>query len=88
MGLLVCISNFPNFVVDFEELGADLRVVTGAGKGVDIVDPSDGALIVRIQTSYKVQNFACTGKDYKEFWLMGNGVVSRVKWNLQGQELK
>jgi hypothetical protein len=62
--------------------------VAGAGKGVDIVDPSDGTLIVRIQTNYTMQNFACTGYEYKEFWLMGNGDVSRVKWNLQGQELK
>jgi len=53
-----------------------------------MVDPSDGTLIVPIQANYTVQNFAWTGSDCKEFWLMGNGGVSRVKWNLQGQELK
>ncbi len=64
------------------------EIVTGAGHGVDVVDPSDGALLVRIQTNFTVQNFAWTGKDYKGFWLMGNSGVARVKWNLQGQELK
>ena len=62
--------------------------VTGAGHGVDIVDPGDGALLVRIQTNFTVQNFAWAGKDYQDFWLMGNSGVARVKWNLQGQELK
>lgn len=62
--------------------------VAGAGSGVDIVDPDDGALIMRIQTNFTVQNFAWTGTDYMDFWLMGNSGIARVKWNLQGQELK
>lgn len=62
-------------------------IVTGAGKGVDVLD-QDGALLVRIQTNYTVQNFAWTGRDYRTFWLIGQGGISRVEWNLQGQELK
>jgi hypothetical protein len=62
--------------------------VTGTGMGVDVIDPSEGTLILRIHTNYTVQNFAWTGTDYQDFWLMGQGGVSRVKWNLQGQVLK
>lgn len=62
-------------------------VVTGAGKGVDVLDVY-GTLLVRIQTNYTVQNFAWTGSDYKTLWLMGQGGISKVEWNLQGQELK
>lgn len=41
----------------------------------------------RIQTNYVVQNFAWVGENLTEFWLMGNGGISRVRWNLQGQDL-
>ncbi len=62
-------------------------VVTGTGKGVDVLD-QQGALLVRIQTNYTVQNFAWTGGDLKTFWLMGQGGISRVEWDLQGQDLR
>jgi sugar lactone lactonase YvrE len=61
-------------------------VVTGAGKGVDILDCS-GSLVLRIQTDYVVQNFAWVGQDLTEFWLMGQGGISRVRWELEGQDL-
>lgn len=61
-------------------------VVTGAGKGVDILDCS-GSLVLRIQTDYVVQNFAWVGETLTEFWLMGQGGISRVKWELKGQDL-
>lgn len=53
---------------------------------MDILD-SDGALLVRIQTNYTVQNFAWTGSELKTLWIMGNGGVSRVEWGLKGQVL-
>lgn len=62
-------------------------VVTGAGRGVDVID-EDGTLLVRVQTNFVVQNFAWTGKDLKTLWLMGNGGVAKVEWDLQGQDLK
>ena len=62
-------------------------IVTGTGKGVDVLD-QEGALLVRIQTNYTVQNFAWTGKDYRTFWLMGQGGISKVEWDLQGQDRK
>ncbi|KAH0290226.1 putative lactonohydrolase [Aureobasidium namibiae CBS 147.97] len=61
-------------------------VVTGAGKGVDVLDCS-GSLVLRIQTDYVVQNFAWAGGNLTEFWLMGQGGISRVKWELKGQDL-
>lgn len=62
-------------------------VVTGAGAGVDVLD-EDGTLLVRVQTKFLVQNFTWTGKDLKTLWLFGIGGISKVEWNLQGQELK
>ncbi|MCJ1424161.1 hypothetical protein MMC29_002048 [Sticta canariensis] len=62
-------------------------VVTGAGAGIDVID-EDGTLLVRVQANFPVQNFAWTGKDLKTLWLMGNGGVAKVEWDLQGQELK
>ncbi|KAL8942657.1 MAG: hypothetical protein Q9211_001303 [Gyalolechia sp. 1 TL-2023] len=61
-------------------------VVAGTGKGVDVLS-EQGDLLVRVQTNYTVQNFAWVGEGLKEFWLMGQGGISRVRWELQGQEL-
>lgn len=61
-------------------------VVTGAGEGVDVLD-EDGTLLVRVQTNYTVQNFAWTGKDLRTLWMFGDGGVSKVEWDLQGQRL-
>ena len=62
-------------------------VVTATGAGIDVID-SVGTLLVRVQTNYTVQNFAWTGADLKTLWLMGQGGISRVEWDLQGQELR
>jgi hypothetical protein len=40
-----------------------------------------------VQTNYTVQNFAWVGEDLTEFWIMGNNGVSRVRWDLKGQDL-
>lgn len=61
-------------------------ILTGAGKGVDVLD-STGQLLVRIQTNYTVQNFAWTGSELKTLWIMGNDGISKVEWNLQGVDL-
>ena len=65
-----------------------MSIVTGAGKGVDVIDPSDGTLLVRISTNFTVQNFAWTGANYEDLWIVGNSGVARVRWELAGQELK
>lgn len=54
---------------------------------MDVVDPEDGTVVVRIQTNFTVQNIVWTGADFKGFWLVGNSGIARVSWELQGQEL-
>lgn len=76
-----------DWVPDGLKVARNGYVVTGSGKGIDVLD-SCGTLLVRVQTNYTVQNFAWTGNDFKTLWLMGQGGVSKVEWNLQGQELK
>ena len=61
-------------------------IVTGAGNGVDVLDHT-GTLLVRVQTNYTVQNFAWTGKHLKTLWMVGNGGISKVEWDLEGQDL-
>jgi hypothetical protein len=63
------------------------NAVTGAAKGVDVLD-EDGTLLVRVQTNFTVQNFAWTGSRWEDLWIVGNGGAARVKWNLPGQELR
>ena len=59
-------------------------MVTAAGYGVDVLD-EQGALLVRIQTSYTAVNLQWTGKDRETLWIVGIGGISRVTWNLKGQ---
>ncbi|KAI9841698.1 MAG: hypothetical protein M1837_000430 [Sclerophora amabilis] len=75
-----------DWVPDGLKVARNGYIVTGAGKGVDVLD-TYGTLLVRVQTNYTVQNFAWTGPDYKTLWVMGQGGISKVEWNLQGQEL-
>ncbi|RAK93619.1 lactonohydrolase [Aspergillus costaricaensis CBS 115574] len=75
------------FVPDGLKVAANGYILTGCGRGVDVLDPS-GELLLTIQTNYTVQNFAWTGPELKTLWLMGNGGISKVEWNLPGQVLK
>jgi len=75
-----------DWVPDGLKVARNGYVVTGTGKGVDVLD-SEGTLLVRIQTNYTVQNFAWTGSDYKTLWMTGESGVSRVQWDLAGQVL-
>ena len=75
-----------NGVPDGLKVAQNGYVVTGTGPGVDVMD-SAGSLILRIQTNYTVQNFAWVGPNLTEFWMMGQGGISRVRWNLKGQDL-
>ncbi|KAK6408899.1 hypothetical protein LTR95_018375 [Oleoguttula sp. CCFEE 5521] len=75
-----------DYVPDGLKVAANGWVLTGAGKGVDVLDEY-GVLIMRVQTNYVVQNFAWVGDTLTEFWMMGNNGISRVRWALQGQDL-
>lgn len=74
-------------VPDGLKVAANGYILTANGKGVDVLDPL-GQLLVTIQTNYTVQNFAWTGPELKTLWLTGAGGVSKVEWNLAGQDLK
>ncbi|TKA70393.1 hypothetical protein B0A55_05614 [Friedmanniomyces simplex] len=75
-----------DWVPDGLKVAANGYVVTATGPGVDVLDEF-GVLIVRIQTSFIVQNFAWTGTNLTEMWLVGQGGIARVRWNLKGQDL-
>jgi len=80
-----------DWVPDGLKVAANGMVVTGTGKGVDVLDEF-GTLILRIQTNYTVQNFAWVankmdGGRLTELWMMGNGGISRARWALEGQTL-
>ena len=76
----------PDYVPDGLKVSDNGYVVTGNGRGVDVLDPN-GQRIVTVQTNYTVQNFAWTGPELKTLWLMGQGGISKVEWELKGQEL-
>ena len=63
-----------------------IYILTAAGQGVDVLDLT-GTLLARVQTNYTVDNFAWTGPELNTLWLIGIGGVSKVEWNLQGQDL-
>ncbi|KAF4553285.1 Hypothetical protein D9617_7g030120 [Elsinoe fawcettii] len=68
------------------KVAANGYVLTAAGRGIDITDEY-GSYIARVQANYTVQNFAWVGDDLTELWLMGQGGLSRVRWNLKGIDL-
>lgn len=74
-----------SWVPDGLKVSREGLVMTATGNGVDVLDDI-GQLIMRIQTNYTVQNFAWVGEDLRQLWIMGNGGVSRVNWNVQGQQ--
>ena len=75
-----------DWVPDGLKVAANGFVVTGSGPGVDVLDPY-GVLVVRVQTDFIVQNMVWVGEDLTETWLVGEGGIARVRWNLKGQDL-
>ncbi|KAK5701588.1 hypothetical protein LTR97_004403 [Elasticomyces elasticus] len=75
-----------DWVPDGLKVAANGFVVTGSGPGVDVLDEF-GVLILRIQTSFVVQNFAWTGDELTTLWIVGQGGIAKVEWNLKGQDL-
>ena len=75
-----------DWVPDGLKVAANGYVVTATGPGVDVLD-ENGVLILRIQTDFIVQNIAWVGGDLTEMWLVGQGGLARVRWELAGQNL-
>lgn len=47
-------------------------MVTAAGQGVDVLDER-GTLLVRVRTSFPVQNFAWAGREIEDALVDGDG---------------
>ncbi|KIW70283.1 hypothetical protein PV04_02568 [Phialophora macrospora] len=75
-----------DWIPDGLKVSQEGLVLTGSGKGVDVLDDV-GQLLIRIQTNYTVQNFAWTGENLTTLWLVGNNGISKVEWNITGQRL-
>ncbi|RHZ55736.1 SMP-30/gluconolactonase/LRE family protein [Aspergillus thermomutatus] len=61
-------------------------VVTASGNGLSVMDEY-GDMIARVQINFTVNNFVWSDvDDYREVWMVGQGGVGRVRWNLQGQK--
>lgn len=75
-----------DWIPDGLKVAANGYVVTGTGYGVDVLDEY-GVLILRVQTSFPSVNFAWAGKNLMELWIVGQGGVAKVDWNLKGQDL-
>ena len=76
-----------DWVPDGLKVAANGYIVTATGPGIDILDPY-GVLIATVQTDFVVQNIAWVGEDLTETWLVGQGGLARVRWNLKGQDLR
>ncbi|KAF3930411.1 Gluconolactonase [Dactylellina cionopaga] len=77
-----------DWIPDGVKVATNGYLVTGAGLGVDVIDPEEGTVVMRIQTDYPVQNLAFAGKDRKQLWMVGVGGVTRVNWELEGVKLE
>ena len=77
----------PDGVPDGLKCAANGFVVTATAHGVDVLD-AYGAYILRVQTNFTVQNFAWTGVNLTEFWMVGQGGAARVRWDLKGIDLE
>lgn len=75
-----------DWIPDGVKVSREGLVLTSSGHGVDVLDPN-GQLLIRVQTNYTVVNFAWTGKNLKTLWLVGQGGISKVEWNVTGQAL-
>ncbi|KAI4193180.1 MAG: hypothetical protein LQ350_008436 [Teloschistes chrysophthalmus] len=75
-------------VPDGLKVAANGYVVTAAGMGVEVLGEG-GEVLVRVRTNFTVQNFAWVGGNCRtEFWMVGMGGIGRVRWGLEGQELR
>ncbi|THZ55626.1 hypothetical protein D6C86_08459 [Aureobasidium pullulans] len=72
------------WVPDGVNVAANGFVVAGVGMGVNVIDRT-GSLVLQIRTHYIVQNFALGGRGsyVRSFGWMGQGGISRVRWNLK-----
>jgi len=56
-------------------------------RSVDVLDPY-GTLLLRVVTNFIVNNFQFAGPGYRQLWIVGQGGVSVVDWELQGMAME
>ncbi|RAQ45392.1 lactonohydrolase [Aspergillus flavus] len=76
-----------DFVPDGLKVASNGYVITGAGKGVDILDTT-GTPLLSIQTNFTAVNMVFGGKNLDELWIVGHGAVARARLNLTGPALE
>ncbi len=54
---------------------------------MDVLDPY-GTLLLRVATDFTVNNFQFAGPDYRQLWMVGNGGMSMIDWELQGMTME
>ncbi|KAF9637612.1 lactonohydrolase [Lasiodiplodia theobromae] len=73
------------YVPDGLKVAANGYVLAGTGKGVDVLEAGSGRPVLRVQTNFTAVNFDFVGEERRdELWIVGQGGVARVKWNLTG----
>lgn len=75
-----------DYIPDGLDVSADGLVLSASGHGLDVLADT-GELVMRIQTNHSVANFAFTGENLDQLWLVGNKGISKVDWNVKGQPL-
>ena len=75
-----------SYIPDGLKVSQEGLVLTADGNGIDVLD-NIGQLIMRVQMNYTAVNFAWVGNDLRELWVVGQGAISRIRWNIQGQQL-
>lgn len=75
------------FVPDGLKVARNGYILVGSGHGVDVLDQS-GVPLVRIQTNFTATNVDFASPSYNELWIVGEGAIARVRWNLTGPVFK
>lgn len=75
------------FVPDGLKIARNGYILVANGHGVDVLDQS-GVPLVRIQTDFVAANMDFASKNYNELWIVGEGAIARVRWNLKGPIFK
>ncbi|KAL7619418.1 hypothetical protein AAE478_009957 [Parahypoxylon ruwenzoriense] len=73
-----------DYVADCVKVASNGYLVTAAGHGVDILDPT-GVHLVRIQLDFLAASFEFTGAKRDALWIVGHGKAARAQINLTGQ---
>ncbi|KAI0105030.1 lactonohydrolase [Nemania sp. FL0031] len=72
-----------DYVPDGMRVASNGYLLTAAGHGVDILDPT-GVHLARIQLNFIAANLEFAGPDRDELWIVGHGQIARARIGLTG----